>query len=150
MLKVLHYGSLGLPISSSPSHMRLTVAPTHLSILSSSRLMLPKQRSSPSMISPSRSSNLTPSVTWISAGSPMAGIIPSSYPTPTSPSIFGHSTTTILPTIVIPRSMSPSTSPTTLHTYQLPSDLLGLSQNNGPFYGNYHPYTITSVPTNHP
>jgi len=37
-----------------------------------------------------------------------------------------------------------------LHPHQLPGDLLGLSQNNGPLDGNHHSHTPTSVPTSHP
>ena len=85
---------------------------THHYIRSSSPLMLPRPRSRPSMISPSPSSNHPPVVTWIFVGSPTAGITPSSYLMPTSPTTSGPSNTTTSPTTVTRRSISPSISPT--------------------------------------
>ena len=73
----------------------------HHYIRSSSPLIVPRPRSRPSMISPSPSFNHSLVVTWISVGSPTAGTTPSSYPTPTSPPIYGPSNTKTSPTTVI-------------------------------------------------
>jgi len=130
MPKVLHHGFLSLSICSSLSHTWLTVVPTHLYTLSSSRLILPRPRSSLqpiTIVQPNTIGHMD--LRWFSDGW---------YHSLELPRLCQR------PSFEDPRQFS--LHQLYLHPYQLPSDLLGLPQATGLFDGNYHKsYTLHSI-----